>query len=546
MRFFLFRLRWILLATLPACAVLAGAAFADGMVEDWVRLYHDNSTDIAKSLAIDADGDIIVFGSNDGGAFIGFTAVKYNDAGIRQWVAKHREFATADLDLGAAMTLDDEGNVYVAGGHCAQVGPSGCIFSEFLTIKYDAAGNEQWRAQYNGPLNIGGFASDVAVDANGHVAVTGTVCVTTNLQGQCINYDAATLVYNADGVELWAERYDGAGNEEGHRVAFDNDGNIIVFGLAHVALQGTDLAVIKYEPDGDLRWDVLYNGPGDGDEIVGDLFVDNADNIYAVGGVCTEKTLNECDNYDFVALKFEPSAYMAFDAYFDGSGQAHDIARAAFLDAQGNVVVVGETLETVSQSYDYGVVKFAGDGYPQWANEYGDPDGQDDFAVDVVVDEQGMIYVAGHACVDGGASGCNNMDMVVAAFDQTGDQQFLLTYDGAAGADDLAAALALDDEGNLYLAGASCKAALRGDCSNYDFAVIKYIPSGGDDDDNDNDDDDTFTPDDDDNDDNNDDNDDDDDDDDNDDDDNSFTPDDDGGSDDGDTVNHGGGCGCQA
>jgi hypothetical protein len=66
------------------------------------------------------------------------------------------------------LVVDDSGNVYVTGESYEEIG-----IRDYVTVKYDASGNEVWELRYHGPENGWDAARDVAVDHSGNVYVTG-------------------------------------------------------------------------------------------------------------------------------------------------------------------------------------------------------------------------------------------------------------------------------------------------------------------------------------------------------------------------------------
>ena len=82
---------------------------------------------------------------------------------------------------------------------------------DYATIKYNAAGEEQWVTRYSN-----GSAYAIAVDSGGNVYVT----------GGGLGY--ATVKYNSAGQEQWAARY--TGNDVATSIAVDNSGNVYVTG----------------------------------------------------------------------------------------------------------------------------------------------------------------------------------------------------------------------------------------------------------------------------------------------------------------------------
>src|SRR3990172_9312933 len=80
------------------------------------------------------------------------------------WVARYNGLGNG-LDVAYAMAVDGAGNVYVTGGSFVHF----LIGSDYVTIKYDANGNQLWVARYNGSGNGDDVAYAMAVDGAGNV-----------------------------------------------------------------------------------------------------------------------------------------------------------------------------------------------------------------------------------------------------------------------------------------------------------------------------------------------------------------------------------------
>jgi hypothetical protein len=99
--------------------------------------------------------------------------------------------------------VDGTGNVYVTGNSQ----PSNSLPVDYVTVKYNAAGVEQWAVRYDGPANDHDFASAIAVDNGGAVYVTGSSW------GPGSFGDYATIKYDAAGIQQWIDRYNGPAND---------------------------------------------------------------------------------------------------------------------------------------------------------------------------------------------------------------------------------------------------------------------------------------------------------------------------------------------
>src|SRR5439155_328725 len=187
---------------------------ADGE-EQWVARYDRpaNDYDYPTGIAVDNSGNVYVTGESTGIAKDwDCTTIKYNSGGQQEWVSRYNGPAN-DNDWGTGIALDKSDNVYVTGGSVAAG-----TFSEYITIKYNSAGQQQWVAQ----SEAGGYAVAVATDSSGNTYITGTGGVTTP--------DYATIKYDALGQEQWLAQYNGPGNgaDNANAIAVDGSGNVYV------------------------------------------------------------------------------------------------------------------------------------------------------------------------------------------------------------------------------------------------------------------------------------------------------------------------------
>ncbi len=191
-----------------------------------------NGNDTATALAIDSSGNIYVTGSsfNSNNNFDCVT-IKYDPTGQETWVAPYDAPIHLD-DFGYAIAVDNSGNVSVTG-----TGQVSLSEFNYLTIRYDSAGQEQWVAQ----SEAGGYAVAVATDSLGNTYITGTGGITTP--------DYATIKYDALGHEQWVAQYNGPGNgpDNANAIAVDGSGNVYVTGTSLTSGPfDSDCATIKY------------------------------------------------------------------------------------------------------------------------------------------------------------------------------------------------------------------------------------------------------------------------------------------------------------
>ena len=134
-----------------------------------------------------------------------------------------------------------------------------------------------------------------------------------------------------------------------------------------------------------------------------------------------------------------------------------DFASDLAVDGAGNVYVVGITGDALPGQKTFGEAdaflrKYDSEGTVLWTRQFGSD--RRDFAAAVSVDRTGSAFVVGHGgSVEAGPTNRAESYSFVRKFDQHGVEQWTRQF-GSAGRD-WAQGVAADDEGNVYVGGAS-------------------------------------------------------------------------------------------
>ncbi|MBN8584208.1 MAG: T9SS type A sorting domain-containing protein [Ignavibacteria bacterium] len=138
-------------------------------VQQWLARYTSPgaSQDIPEGLNIDNAGNVYVTGrTRINSSYNDFATVKYNSSGAEQWVAVYNNNGVDRDDYGYDVIADNQGNVYVT-GNSQESGTN----RDALTVKYNSAGIEQWVARYDGSNADETYS--IGLDAAGNVYVAG-------------------------------------------------------------------------------------------------------------------------------------------------------------------------------------------------------------------------------------------------------------------------------------------------------------------------------------------------------------------------------------
>ena len=166
-----------------------------------------------------------------------------------------------------------------------------------------------------------------------------------------------------------------------------------------------------------------------------------------------------------------------------GVAVAHTIARDVAVDMNGNVYVVGNTSggldgNALTGRTDFFLTKYSSTGIKQYTRQLGAVEARA-YATSVAVDAWGFVYVVGYTT--GGLDGnklAGRSDFFLTKYDSAGTKLSTRQL-GEAGAQTLGNGVAVDANGNVYVAG-STNGGLDGNAHTgiYDFFLTKYNSAG--------------------------------------------------------------------
>jgi uncharacterized delta-60 repeat protein len=350
--------------------------------ELWTKRYNGlgNGPDESGAIAVDYAGNVYVSGGSLGiGVDYDYATIKYYSNGDTVWVRRY-DGPIGSVDGVWAMALDSFGNVYVTG----QSYGSATGF-DYATIKYCANGDTAWVRRYDGPSSNHDYAYAMALDSGGVLYVTGAS------YGNGTGLDFVTIKYDSSGNELWIGRYNGTGN--GHDCAkditVDGLGNIYVTGYSFGNGTSDDFVTIKYYPSGDTGWVRRYNAPADSTDRACAIAVDGLGNVYVAGTSFSHES-----NGDYVTIKYYPNGDTAWVRRYNGPGNSNDAIAGIALDDSGCVYVTGESLSNRGD-YDCTTIKYSPNGAVAWVRRYNGPESLNDVGWAITVDSFGNVYVTG-------------------------------------------------------------------------------------------------------------------------------------------------------
>jgi hypothetical protein len=350
----------------------------------WAKGIGGGSHEHARSIALDASGNVFVAGDYNGlvdfDPGVGFSfqdvkgasdifVAKYSSQGNFIWA---KTFGGVGIESCRDMNLDAFGNLIITGVYqgTSDFDPNGGVinmtsvgqFDAFL-LKLDVSGNYVWAKSIQSANS--NYINQVIVDHTGNINVVGYFQGTADFDPSSATFSMTTIgdksaffaKYSPQGQFMNATMIGGSGFEIGKAIAVDLQDNIYITGdfrgvvdfdpsgnTNFVTSAGIrDIFVAKYTTQGQLVWVNKIGGTGDDQATA--ITLDNNNEVFVAGyfnGSMTFpnlKTFTSAGNTDIVLARYDSGGALKYIVCYGGGNG--DEAIGLIANNSGDIYNIG-------------------------------------------------------------------------------------------------------------------------------------------------------------------------------------------------------------
>jgi uncharacterized delta-60 repeat protein len=326
--------------------------------------------DVIEDSAIQADGKIVVVGRATNGSADDFAVARYNtDGSLDTSFDGDGKVTTAfdsSIDQAFGVAIQPNGKIVVAGYTFQNSHPS------LAVARYNSDGSLDTSFDGDGKVIAPGGAQgyEVAMQSDGKIVVVGTASVGSAREVAVYRFNAngsPDNTFSGDGVQTFYFFFDSFAQDYVNSVAIQADGKIVLAGGTYETNASNNIAVARLNTDGSL--DTSFDGDGmvnfflGNTTDVGGAMALQADGKIVVVGE-TYRT-NKDDDFGVARLNTDGTFDTTFGAggrLFTTVGQWADSADDVAIQPDGKIVVVGSSQTQFSGTYDVAVVRYNANG----------------------------------------------------------------------------------------------------------------------------------------------------------------------------------------
>lgn len=213
------------------------------------------------------------------------------------------------------------------------------------------------------------------------------------------------------------------------------------------------------------EWIARYDDLRNGPDDAMAMAIGPSGNIYVTG-----RSGSDWTNTDILTIAYDPSGHELWISRYDGTGNGEDYSLAIAVDSSEIVYVTGGSTNNM-MNLDYTTIAYDSSGTELWVATYDGPAKSNDIACAIAADNYGNVYITGgsHNFI---SETSVEFDIATVAYDSFGNELWVATYNGPGNHQDVGRDIALDSQGNIYITGESKNNA------NHDYITIVYDSSG--------------------------------------------------------------------
>ncbi len=305
------------------------------------------TTDTANCLAVQSDGKIVVAGYTANSGSCDFALARYNADGSLDTTFDGDGEVTTIIgpgeDIASSVAIQADGKIVLA-GHSGKDRDY-----DFALVRYHTNGSLDTSFGNEGILTTSfgsgaDLAKSVVIQSDGKILVAGDAINGSNSDFALIRYNtngSLDTTFDGDGKLTTAI---GLGNDVASSVALQSDGKIVVAGLLD-NINNYVFALARYHSNGAL--DTTFDGDGTVTTAIG-LSVDFASSValQADGKIVVAGHSNNGNNTDFAISRYNTNG--SLDTTFDGDGKMttdfgtwSDYAKSVIVQSDGKITVAG-------------------------------------------------------------------------------------------------------------------------------------------------------------------------------------------------------------
>jgi hypothetical protein len=403
----------------------------------------------AVAIAKDGAGNVYIIGDVVKNDFNHIYIRKYSPGGA---VLRTRYFFTQSNQVrlrAVGIAVSESGIVYMIGYRTTSA-----TFYDFpekdIIVRYDT--NDEDDDGKIGTATPGFKPSDIALDADGNVYITGTA----NIESPGFHTEMYTKKFNAALDLQWGHGYPNFISSSGGNALAVTASSVYVTGYGgENSENGRYMLTVKYNAVSGMEEETIgYEGTANYRDEAFDIALDAASNVY-ITGQSFSGIPGSFPSYNqlYTTIKYNSNLQSQWERIYDGAlGGNDDMGRSLVTDIDGNICVTG--ISGVHLQTNIVTIKYNSAGTEQWARVYDGPAGSNDIDTDAF----GNIYVTGWGIDDGS-------DIITFKYNPSGVEQWRIVHASNPSGIDIGNAMVVDASGNIYVAGRSDHAAI----------TIKYI-----------------------------------------------------------------------